>query len=241
MHYNINNVFLFLLIGDKLLEVNGILLENLSYQEVVTTLRESPQVAHLVLEKGIGFVNKPEEDLTSTLNSFFYKTDQILAKDDETTDYLNKALDSIDSYSFYESFEKDDCNVFSSLPMCLESTLNGAKETSSLLSSYEHSDHLQNKEKRSSSSIDDLDINKKSEDGFLSSPHHAKDNFQNGLSSYKSTPNLNDSSDEDENHNNPSALYKNRSTDCLLYSSHFMNPQQALFDLYENYSYIRGK
>lgn len=222
--------------------MNGILLENLSYQEVVTTLRESPQVTHLVLEKGIGFVNKPEDDFSqSCLNNFLFKTDQILAKDDETTDYLNKALDSIDSYSFYESFEKDDSNVFSSLPTCLESTLNGAKETSSTLSSYQHSDHLQNKGRLSSSSIDDLDISKKSEDSFVSSLHPAKDNFQNGLSSYKSTPNLNDSSDEEENHTASALLYKNRSTDCIAYSSHFMNPSQALFDLYENYSYIRGR
>lgn len=220
--------------------MNGILLENLSYQEVVTTLRESPQVTHLVLEKGIGFVNKPEDDFSqSCLNSLLFKTDQILAKDDETTDYLNKALDSIDSYSFYESFEKDDSNVFSSLPTCLESTLNGAKESSSTLSSYQHSDHLQNKERLSSSSVDDLDISKKSEDSFVSS--HAKDNFQNGLSSYKSTPNLNDSSDEEENRTASAMLYKNRSTDCLAYPSHFMNPHQALFDLYENYPQIRGK
>lgn len=48
--------------GDKLLEVNGVLLEKLSYNDVVNTLRESAQVTHLVLERGIpAFPNTIDE------------------------------------------------------------------------------------------------------------------------------------------------------------------------------------
>lgn len=240
------------ILGDKLLEVNGTLLENLSYQEVVTTLRESPQVAHLVLEKGIGYADKSEQDIShSNLNHLFFQQDP---RDDErncntlppykrfmNNSKLTQGILHADSVDSFESFHTDEGNSFSSLPTSIESNLNCAKETSSPPSSYQH--HQQNKGKLSPQSGDDLFVNKTSNDNFVSSPPHAKDDnrLQNGLTSYKSTPNLNDSSDEEGNPNSPSKLYRNRSSDCLLYSPHFMNPHQALFDLYQNYSYIRGR
>ncbi|XP_054717459.1 multiple PDZ domain protein-like [Uloborus diversus] len=125
--------------GDKLLEVNGVMLDNLSYQEVVTKLRESPQVAHLVLEKGDLF--------------------EIGQEDENIRNITDKAP-----------------------------------------------------ERR----------------------------IQNSMSLYKSTPNLAENSDEEDKLNTSGSLYRNRSTDCLLYSPHFMNPHQALFELYRNYACNRG-
>lgn len=242
--------------------MNGILLDNLTYQEVVTTLRESPQVTHLVLEKGMGYSHKPELDHSqSNFNHFQPKTNLQVSSGDsermsdnhtsvhdnfsrsksEILPEVHKDVDAMDSLgvsqSAYESYHTDDGNTFSSLPTSVESSLNCAKETNSAPSSYQHTDPSKSK----GSSGDDLDICRKSNGSFASSPSYAKDEnrLQNGLTSYKSTPNLADSSDEEENRNVPS-LYRNRSTDCLLYSPHFMNPHQALFDLYQNYAFVRG-
>lgn len=243
--------------------MNGILLEDLSYQEVVTTLRESPQVAHLVLEKGNGYSNRPDvNDFHNNCGSLPRKTDLVSSEDEklsmpvsssecsmldnkfETALRLSKTDDIVDSYTVSNEICADDKNSFSSLPTSIESSLYCAKECSSAPSSYQHNDYFMHNGKLSHPSADDTNINsgEKLNDSFVSSPPHAKDEnrFQKSLSSYKSTPNLADSSDEEDNKNG-SHLYRNRSTDCLLYSPHFMNPHQALFDLYQNYAYIRGK
>ncbi|KAG8193986.1 hypothetical protein JTE90_013680 [Oedothorax gibbosus] len=212
--------------GDKLLEVNGVQLENLSYQEVVTKLRISPQVAHLVLEKG----NLIEaEGETTPKNETKHSKSELSPN---FSNYISpvtepKISDSSDQISY------------SSLPTITnDSCFYSAKD---LDSSYQSECQT---ETVTLSSLANLSMN---DSKHCSSPSYAKDQkfkspisrFQTPLKSYNSTPNLADNSDEEDRSGESGFLYRNKSIDCLN-SPHFLAPHQALLDFCQNYSCVRG-
>ncbi|KFM81281.1 Tyrosine-protein phosphatase non-receptor type 13, partial [Stegodyphus mimosarum] len=245
--------------------MNGVLLENLSYQEIVTKIRESPQVVHLVLEKG-----KPIETKCSRNEIHQKEIDSItsdLAEHSSAKDFssvkANKTQEnSKNNYIIPTPFELSNelvsnsaDNSFSSLPTSTASpTPYSAKERNSAPSSYQHNSSNKNAGSEGISSLSsahsDVGFSSKlnSAKDFSSHPHAKVRNQSNdgcrtpkanpnSLTSYKSTPNLADNSDEEENINK--SHYLNKSYDCLL-SPLFMHPHQALIDFYQNYSYIRG-
>ncbi|GIY65681.1 tyrosine-protein phosphatase non-receptor type 13 [Caerostris darwini] len=230
--------------GDKLLEVDGEVLENLSYQEVVTKLRETLQVAHLVLEKGnVIETQLAEEEVIPKNNNQYLDNGYLSRKDSDNSivhnsslysDYMSQKDSKIErkgsSLSVEACFdlcrESDSSELsFSSLPTVTNeprTTLYGAKEATSGV----YYTPKRNFKKQSSPTYAKV----------MNSPAYR---FQNPLTSYNSTPNLADNSDEDDRNEMNCGLYRNRSSECLT-SPHFFNPHQAVVNFYQNYPYVRG-
>nr|XP_042895461.1 tyrosine-protein phosphatase non-receptor type 13 [Parasteatoda tepidariorum] len=229
--------------GDKLIEVNGVLLENLSYEEVVTKLRESPQVALLVLEKG----NFPETDHIQN-NSKNISEQPVNSENIQQNSATTKRsvfasqskeqnANSADASTLSKSHKDSDIDGLScsSLPTELNSVFYGAKDNCSVVQSIEHvtppsvSPKLSSVIKGCKSSLDHIKGN--SSKKLLSK-----------LTSYNSTPNLVDNSDEEDIRNEFNrSLYRNRSSENLVTPPiHFLNPHQALSDIYKKYSFRKG-
>ncbi|GFS83109.1 tyrosine-protein phosphatase non-receptor type 13 [Nephila pilipes] len=240
--------------GDKLLEVDGELLENLSYQEVVTKLRETPQVAHLVLEKGNLIESPLVENETVSKNNNQYSTKgylPIAVKNDHKNSILQSNSPN-NVFKYPESmFQKETDIKRKESSASAEASFELYKENESNDQSYSSLPTITNDHKfysaKDTNSGPQVNNTPKRNLNSPSSPTYAKVmnmnssvcRFQSPLTSYNSTPNLAENSDEeDRNEMNGSSLYRNRSTDCLA-TPHFLKPHQAVLDFCQNYSYVR--
>ncbi|GFR00008.1 tyrosine-protein phosphatase non-receptor type 13 [Trichonephila clavata] len=241
--------------GDKLLEVDGELLENLSYQEVVTKLRETSQVAHLVLEKG-NLIESPlvENEIESKNNCQYSKNgylSNVIKHDPNNSILQNSTLNNIFKYP-EGVFQKETDIKRKESSASAEASFDLYKENESNDQSYSSLPTITNDHEFHSAkdTISELHVNYTPKRNFHnpSSPTYAKVmnlnssvcRFQSPLTSYNSTPNLAENSDEeDRNEMNGGPLYRNRSTDCLA-TPLFLKPHQAVLDFCQNYSYVRG-
>ncbi|CAL1298395.1 unnamed protein product [Larinioides sclopetarius] len=237
--------------GDKLLEVDGEPLENLSYQEVVTKLRETQQVAHLVLEKGdiiettlaenemipkknnqyskdhcLPNATKNVSKSPIMQNSAFKYSDYILQSEPDIKRKESSASAEA-CFNLYKDSDSSDQASFSSLPTIANdpvTSVYGAKDNNSRL-------QIHYTPKRNH--------NPSSPYAKVTTPGSGVYPFRNPLTSYNSTPNLAENSDEDDKNEMNGCLYRNRSTECLA-TPHFLKPHQTVLDFYQNYSYVRG-